>query len=110
MEQFRGDRSRGFYAVAYSGQVLVVFFGVSVALFLVAMRSRLKGLAHWQLFAGAYAMALIAWTADLVDAVMQSGLAAGIEGAAYALSALLLAGWCWMTLRGGQQYGRAGHH
>ncbi len=96
--------------MAYSGQVLVVFFGVSVAFFLVAMRSRLRGLAHWQLFAGAYAMALTAWTAGLVDAVAWSDLAAGIEGAGYALSALLLAGWCWMTLRRGQQYGRAGHH
>ena len=97
----RGEGS----ALIQSDALINAILGIALIAFFIGNRRALRQLPRVSLLMVAYALAMLAWIAGLVDGVTHVEPVHLFVHAAYAASGLAFASWCWIGLRSGKQPG-----
>ena len=87
----------------------VVMFALGVGVFFFSFASRLplpSGISNWPLLRFAFLVLLVAWGATILEGFCLETVLNLLEHSCYALSAVLLAVWCWKVAFG--KRGRSG--
>ena len=81
----------------HENEVLMFTLGLGVCLTGCTFRGPLLRIPDWPFLRAAYLVLLTAWGATILEGLFLPALLNFVEHTGYALSAILLAMWCWRT-------------
>lgn len=90
----------------HENEVVMLALGIGVFLFSFASRVTLQRISNWKLLRLAFLVLLVAWGATVLEGFCLPTVLNLLEHSCYALSAVLLAVWCWKTAFGKGGRGR----
>jgi len=79
----------------HENEVVMLLLGVGVLIFILTSRLRLKQLPSSNIIIAAFYVAFASWVLTVLEGFFLEELLNYLEHICYAVSSILLAGWCW---------------
>ena len=79
----------------HENEVVMLLLGVGVLIFILTSRLRLKQLPASNILITAFYVAFASWVLTVLEGFFWQELLNYLEHICYAVSSVLLAGWCW---------------
>ena len=79
----------------HENEVVMLALGIGVCFLILSYRRHLKRIPRWSSFLTAYLLLMVAFVMTIAEGFLWSGVLNIIEHVCYAVSAILMAFWCW---------------
>jgi hypothetical protein len=79
----------------FENEIVMLSLGVAVLIFILSNRKRLKLLASSEILITAFCVLLAGWVLTVLEGLFYEWLLNFFEHLCYAVSAVLVAAWCW---------------
>jgi hypothetical protein len=79
----------------FENEIVMLSLGVGVLIFILGSRARLKLLASSEILITAFYVLLAGWVLTVLEGLFYEWLLNFFEHLCYAVSAVLVAAWCW---------------
>ncbi|MGB2807522.1 MAG: hypothetical protein WBC22_07270 [Sedimentisphaerales bacterium] len=90
----------------FENEVVMLLIGVGVLIFILGSRPRLKSLPASNILFASFYMLLVSWILTVLEGFFWEEILNYIEHACHAVSAVIVAVWCWKVFGRGRETGK----
>lgn len=87
----------------HENEIIMLILGGGVLIFTLVHQVRIKRIPAWRTLMAGFYILLVAWVLTVLEGFFWKTLLNYLEHLGYALSAILVAVWCWQLVFGNQK-------